>query len=276
MFTVKIGAIEQQTVFLQETLDGKIGIELGADVTANLDLDEFMVFEQNESRAREFYTGLILKHITAGVEERERVSEIRNERDLVRIGFSDARAFDELARAAEGIPRDAINVLAKAAQYAAERKISVPDIRKAAVNWYQTDKAGALRNRDSSLDLLNWIIDNVIRGKKSRGFLVNQKDTTNKRLNTLFDARVLHLVRRGYSAQDQPGERFDVFVIDYGAYADLMNTKNAPTALPSTVDDNEEVSDFEIPIQDLRSLRRAILDLSQYEKEFPADIPNGA
>ncbi|WP_055553782.1 hypothetical protein [Streptomyces sp. NBRC 110028] len=39
----------------------------------------------------------------------------------------------------------------------------------------------------------------------------------------LFDARVLHIVRRGYSAQDQPGERFDVWVIDYGAYVDLRS-----------------------------------------------------
>jgi hypothetical protein len=45
-----------------------IGIELGADVSANVDLDEFMVFEQNEDRARSFFLGLLFKHITAGHE----------------------------------------------------------------------------------------------------------------------------------------------------------------------------------------------------------------
>jgi hypothetical protein len=61
---------------------------------------------------------------------------------------------------------------------------------------------------------VNWVIDEVIRGKKARGFLVNQKSAGASLLRTLFDARVLHIARRGYSAQDQPGERYDVYIID--------------------------------------------------------------
>ena len=50
-FTVKIAAIEQQSTFRTQLTDGStIGIELGADVGAHIDLDEFMVFEQNEER----------------------------------------------------------------------------------------------------------------------------------------------------------------------------------------------------------------------------------
>jgi hypothetical protein len=95
MFTVKIGAIEQQSTFRAELADGTlIGIELGADVTANVDLDEFMVFEQNEEQARRFFLGLIFKHVTAGVETEERLPELVLEQDLVRLGFTDARAFD--------------------------------------------------------------------------------------------------------------------------------------------------------------------------------------
>jgi hypothetical protein len=74
MFTVKIAAIEQQSNFRVEREDGSIiGIELGADVAANVDLDEFMVFEQNEERARTFFRGLLFKHLTLGVDEHERV-----------------------------------------------------------------------------------------------------------------------------------------------------------------------------------------------------------
>src|SRR5262249_20087969 len=106
MFTVKIGAIEQQSFFRAELADGTlIGIELGADVTANVDLDEFMVFEQNEDQARRFFLGLIFKHVTAGVEAEERLPELTQEQDLVRLGFTDVRAFDEVVRAAEGVPR---------------------------------------------------------------------------------------------------------------------------------------------------------------------------
>lgn len=225
-FTVKIAAIEQQTNFRTVIGSGQsIGIELGADVSANLDLDEFMVFEQNQDRARNFFRGLFYKHIVA-VTEGDRV--LTGEGDLIRVGFTDTRAFDELVRAAEGVPRDAINIAARAAIRAGESRISVPDVRFAAQRWFQNDKEAALQSREEAAALLRWVIDEVIRGKKSRSFLVSQRDTKLPVLMALFDARVVHLARRGYSAQDQPGERYDVFSIDYGAYVDLINTQSAP------------------------------------------------
>lgn len=60
-FTVKIAAIEQQTRFRTTTADNQtIGIELGADFAANVDLDDFMVFEHDRERARDFFRGLLL------------------------------------------------------------------------------------------------------------------------------------------------------------------------------------------------------------------------
>ncbi|WP_201799374.1 hypothetical protein [Subtercola vilae] len=266
-FTVKIAAIEQQINFRTKLPNGQIiGIELGADMSANLSLDDFMVFEQEESRARNFFQGLLFKHLTAGAEEDRQVPGLSKETDLISLGFTDSRAFDELVRAAEGVPRDAINIVSKAAWRASDRRISTPDVRTAARQWFQTDKEGALRGEPVAQSLLNWIIDNVIREKKARGFLVNQKDQDEAPLKALFDARVLHLVRRGYSAQDTPGERYDVYVIDYGAYVDLINTKNAPKgSLP--VDDGDD-GYVEVPTQDLRPLRRAVLDL----REFTASL----
>lgn len=78
--------------------------------------------------------------------------------------------------------------------------------------------------------MLHWIIDKVIRQKRARGFLVSQASASHPLLLALFDARVLHLVRRGYSAQDDPGVRYDVWVIDYGAYVDMIHTIRASRA----------------------------------------------
>lgn len=79
---------------------------------------------------------------------------------------------------------------------------------------------------------------------------------------SLFDARVLHLVRRGYSAQDEPGERYDVYVIDYGAYVDLTNTQYAPQGM---LPFGDEVGSYvDVPTQDLRAIRRAVLDLDAF------------
>jgi hypothetical protein len=119
---------------------------------------------------------------------------------------------------------------------------------------------------------LNWIIDKVIRGKRARGFMVNQKSSAAPLLLALFDARVLHLVRRGYSAQDEPGERYDVFVIDYGAYVDLIQTKFEPRGLLAVGEsegnelEGEAELYVEVPTQDLRALRRAILNLDEFQR----------
>lgn len=270
--TVKIGAIEQQSRFRQQLDDGSIiGIELGADVAANVDLDEFMVFEQNEERARSFFLGLLFKHVRAAAEESGSPLDLRTEGDLVRAGFTDSRAFDELVRAAEGVPRDAINIAGRAALRASASQISVPDIRAAARAWFQTDKEAALRSREEARRLLNWIIDKVIREKRARGFLVDQASASAPLLLALFDARVLHVVRRGYSAQDEPGERYDVYVIDYGAYVDLIHTKYEPVGtLPAG---DTEGAYVDVPTQDLRAIRRAILDLTEFENAVSREDP---
>ena len=74
---------------------------------------------------------------------------------------------------------------------------------------------------------------------------MNERYARDPLLLSLFDARVLHIVRRGYSAQDQPGERFDVWMIDYGAYIDLIQTKYAPLGMLAGADegDEEQISD---------------------------------
>lgn len=263
-FTVKIAAIEQQSNFRSALPSGEvIGIELGADLGANINLDDFLVFEQNEEQAREFFLNLLFKHLTSGADESMQVPGLVKPADLIRLGFTDTRAFDELVRAAEGVPRDAIYITAAAAMRARDEKISVPIVRAAARSWFQTDKGRAVRSHPEADRLLSWLIAKVIRGKRARGFLVKEQDADNPLLLALFDARVLHIVRRGYSAQDQPGERFDVWVIDYGAYVDLIQTKyNPQELLPLEIEADDD--DVDVPTQDLRAIRRAVLDLTDF------------
>lgn len=150
-------------------------------------------------------------------------------------------------------------------------------MRAAARAWFQNDKEAALRSRDEALRLLNWVIDKVIREKRARGFLVNQKSASAPLLLALFDARVLHVVRRGYSAQDEPGERYDVYVIDYGAYVDLIHTKNEPLGtLPLDGLDGGDGGYVDVPTQDLRAIRRAVLDLDEFIRARPVIVRESA
>jgi len=267
VFTVKIAAIEQQSVFsVPDVLtDRRIGIEVGADVSANLDLDDFMVFEQGSERARDFFNGLFLKHLQTDTQDDTALAGLRQPADLIRMGFTDRRAFDELVRAAEGVPRDALNIAGNAALKSGSERISVPIVRAAAKDWFLKDKEAALSGHVDAQRLLSWIIDTVIRGKRARAFLVNRRDTRSPLIMALFDARVLHLVRRGYSAQDEPGERYDVFSIDYGAYVDLMQTKYEPAGMLAA----EGESFVDVPTQDLRAIRRSVLDLDSFQEALP-------
>lgn len=274
-FTVKIAAIEQHARFMIE-LDGRrIGIEIGANMGANVNLDDFLVYEGSEEQSRAFFKGLFFQHLRSLGESASLSGVLSRDEDVIRKAFTDR---DELVRAAEGVPRDALYIAGRAAMRASEGLISVPIVRDAARWWFQTDKSAPLaaEGREDAQALLAWIIERVIRGKKARAFLVNEKRSRHPLLRTLFDARVLHIVRRGYSAQDDPGERYEVWVIDYGAYVDLLHTQSAPEgALP--FEDGEgttQYADVDVPLQDLRAIRRAELDPDEfYAKRVAAQAP---
>ena len=96
----------------------------------------------------------------------------------------------------------------------------------------------------------------MIRERKARAFLL-QSGKKNILIDSLYDARVLHILKRGISTHDQPGVRYDVYKIDYGCYVDLLTTHNSPQGLLQ-IDDGNYV---EVPPDDYRSIRRAILDI---------------
>jgi hypothetical protein len=258
---VKIAAIEQRSTFrLKGQFRDYVGIEVGGDVSTAINLDDFMVFENDETRATKFLRDLVYKHYKAEVP----TTEIKSAEDLVRIAFTQANAFEELVKAAEGVPRDAINILSIAAQKASDRKISIPDIRSAARSWYLRGKEAAVNSDPEAQRLLHWIIDQVIGERRSRAFLL-LSGTQHDLIDTLFDERVLHVIKRGISAQDQPGVRYDAYKIDYGAYVDLIATDRAPKGLIA-LDDEKEVF-IDVPPDDYRAIRRAILDLDRFEAQ---------
>lgn len=285
-FTVKICSIEQQSKFRDSINGNAIGIELGADFTADTNLDELLVYEGHEEQSLEFFRELFYNHLRALDPEQTLIPSLTGVSKLTSAAFTEKRSFEELVRAAEGVPRDAINIAAKAARAAKESKISVAHIRAAARSWYESDKKQAIKREPRALAFLNWSIDTVIREKKARGFLLKQEDSDNPLITFLFDARLLHLVRSGYSARKHSGERFDVWTIDYGAYVDLMKTKaepDAPLLWEESGEDPEEVDempdaefDVEVPTQDLRSLRSAVLDIREFEKSHPSSMSDQA
>jgi hypothetical protein len=113
---------------------------------------------------------------------------------------------------------------------------------------------------------LRKIIDTVIGDRRARAFLL-QSGESHPLIDTLYDARVLHILKRNVSTHDQPGVRYDVYKLDYGCYVDLIATVKAPLGFLPSEDDNGQGGYIEVPPDDYRSIRRAILDLSQIESD---------
>lgn len=283
--SVKIGAIEQRSRFKLPSERGDyIGIEVGADATADLNLDDFMVFENDAEKAVAFFRGLIYRHCRATQEEInaemasagnvtttiQKKKVFSTEEEFVRETFTQRNVFDEIVRAAEGVPRDAINVIAMAAQKASNSPIAVNHARIAAKTWYQRDKESSVSANPLSIALLRWIVDEVIAHRKARAFLV-ESGLRDEVIDSLFDSRVLHVLKRGISAPDKPGLKYDAYKIDYGCYVDLLSTARAPQGLLPLGEDEvseEDCGYVEVPPDDYRAIRRAILHLEAFYSDY--------
>lgn len=262
--TVKIGAIEHRSNFkIQKEISEYIGIETGADVTS-VNLDEFMVFDNNEYLAINFFKNLLFKHINSLLPNEQKMKYAD---DLINATFTQIPAFEELVRASEGVPRDAINILIQATTKASFSNISIKNVRDAARIWYNRDKEKSVTSSPEAIKLLRWIIDEVIGKRNARAFLL-RTDIENNLIDYLYDSRVIHIIKQSVSSQETPGIRYNVYSIDYGCYVELINTTRAPIGLfAAELDENGEQF-VTVPHNDYRAIRRAVLNLEQFYRSM--------
>lgn len=249
----KIAAIEHRSKFAELGDCGSyIGIEIGADVTADINLDDFVVYDVDQRRATEFFKNLLFKHYIVSEKADPALDTAEK---LISAAFTQITAFQEYVRAIEGVPRDALNLAAAMARIAFGRQIAVTDVRKAAREWYQQDKMSVTKSAPGLGDVLNHVITEVIENRRTRAFLF-PTNANSPEIDRLYDARLLHLLKKSISSNDEPGKRYDVYKIDYGCYVDLISTSRAPMGLLAGAEDGAYV---DVPPDDYRSIRRAIL-----------------
>lgn len=220
--TTKIAAIERRSRFATPAAAGDyLGIEVGSDAASAVNLDDFLSFDNGRSRAREFFARLFYNHARVRL-----LTMIRDPppdpASFVEETFR-RNAFAELVRAAECLPRDAINIAALAAQHAHDEPISIADIRRAARDWFLRDKQTAIGTNEPARATLRGLVDEVVGHRRARTFVVDQLAAErNGTIEDLHDARLLHLLRRGIPDPRRPGTLYDGFAIDYGCYVSLL------------------------------------------------------
>jgi hypothetical protein len=271
--TVKIAAIEQRADFAIYYNDqSRVGIEVGADVAASQNLDEYMVFDNDEDKSKEFFSSLFYKHFINLIDINDLATlNINSPSDLISQAFTQNNAFAEFVRATEGVPRDAINILGLAAMRADNGKISMDDIRNAGRLWYSRGKEKAISTNKKAHLLLRWIIDEVIGRRSARAFLL-KSNVKDELIEYLFDSRILHIIKENIAGKDEPGIRYNVYSIDYGCYVNLINTNRAPKGLFEAEDDSGVSSYITVPQNDYRAIRRAILDLEGFYRTMQIPV----
>ncbi|MFT4227057.1 hypothetical protein [Micropruina sp.] len=269
--TVRIGAIPHRSEWRIPGERGDyIGAEVGAEIFPLLDLDEFVVFparnrEEQAERSLGFFRSLLFRHLSTALVGMG-LTPPDSDSELIASLFTQITSLQEVIRAAEGVPRDALNIVGRAGLRAGGSKIAVAHVRESAAQLYTTTKAAQLNGVPLARALLDRIVSDVISGRKARAFLLAQEDTVHPLIQQLVDDRILHIIKRGYSSKDNPGERYDVLQIDYGCYVHLLGTSAAPQRF--LTDDTDDDSAFgavmatvEVPEDDYRAIRRAVLDL---------------
>ncbi len=220
--TVKIGAIERRTKFTERSEGNSdiLGIELGSDTAAAINLDEHLTESVDRRR---FFSELIFRHLQAMLQD-DHGKRLRFPvaQDLVKVMFH-ANGLEEFVRASEGVPRDAIQIASLSAQQARHRPISVSDIHSAARKFYLQDKEAAIAGNTAAEATWRKLIRDIVEHQRSRAFLVRRdRINVSNGLLDLHDARLIHLMKPGLHTKKEPGQMFDGYCLDFGSYVTIL------------------------------------------------------
>lgn len=264
--TLKVSALEYRCRFVEGSSDNYVGFELGADIATAPDLDDYFVYDRNPQHITDVYADVLYRHLTSELDEGYLIGHgVSSGKQLASRLFTERATCGELARSCEGVVRDLINIFTKAFFDAHRRGRSTIDkqaVLDSARQWFEQDKAQYL---DEELQtILRRIVDDVIGKRKARSFLLPRELERNPIVQRLFDARVIHHMQRGYADKDNPGVRYNIYSIDYGAYVDLIGTTKEPEL--DLVERAEP--DVVVPFDDKRSIRRIVLHPEVLQAEF--------
>lgn len=267
--SAKISTIRFRTKFSSsENAGDSYGLELGADVFGDIDLDTIKVWEKDIDGAVDFYKKLLTKHLKYELNKLGIKNSSLLEQHQVSDLFSSEDAFRELVRAGEGIPRDFLNVFKRAYSLfiadADKKAITMKHIRTAAMNWYEEDKLANIERNSNAYKILERIITQVITKFKKKAFLVTSDLSRDEDLQFLVDLRLLHRIHQGWSSKSEPGKRYDIFSVDYGSFIRLLDTpegREIDLDLFKKLSTEEKIALGEpLPDLDLRAIRRIIVD----------------
>jgi hypothetical protein len=226
---VKISAIHGRSRFNSAENDGPfVGLELGADTSATLDLDDFLLFRNDVESTVDFYSAMLFQHLAATArvttEQVTLPGGVRTATALTRAAFATPSSFHNLILGAEGVPRDALQIAGLAAGTANGAAITSGHVALATRNFFLRDKEDGVPHGAPRRVFTN-LVDQCARQRSRIIPLRRHGESDEEVIQRLYDARLIHRVRQGVSIdQQRPFETYDIYVIDYGCFLGLLHS----------------------------------------------------
>jgi len=264
--SLKLVAVNYQCQFSKLESGNIIGLQRGADIPDIVDLDGYLIFAERGDVVADFFAQVLYNHL--GVELQWDLSaDLLQKRLMTEALFTQRDTFFELVRAAEGNWRDFLCIFAKAyfdefRTSTASKSVSKPNIVRAATEWFDSEKLASIRAEKEVVDTLTYVMDKVLKGYKSRTFMVETDRTDHPRLVRLLNERIFHKLSGTYATKDRAGVRYDLFSVDYGAFARFRGTARQVDErifLDSAGLESDQRG-LLVPVDDRRSIRRIIFD----------------
>jgi hypothetical protein len=148
-------------------------------------------------------------------------------------------AFRRLVWANAGVPRDFLQMFARAIEHARRNRhslVTLSDVN-VAIGEFGQGKANELsqdaRNTEGELrQLLSALESYCLDENQINAFLVRSEDSQERRLvQTLSDLRLVHLISQS-TTPDKAGQRYEAFILDYSMFTGFRRRPNIKEMIP--------------------------------------------
>jgi Cdc6-like AAA superfamily ATPase len=230
---LKLACVPGRTkLFLPGAAGGRrnpVGLELGDDITADVDLDSVVFVDNDIKQLTEFFMALLQRHIGASIPAIRDLPIDTFSKYVLNERMKDPRILAELCHASSAVPRDFINIFRQATimqRAAGSDQMTAANVRSAANNVYEGKRSNLASTRPDELNLLDRIYRKVVLGQNSYFFLIETSLVENPKIVDLFAAKLIH---RTSATWLDPSSlvSYVYYMVDYGTSIELLRKAGA-------------------------------------------------
>lgn len=163
---------------------------------------------------------------------------------LAAVGYTPSQAvvepaFRRLVWATAGVPRDFLQMFARALEHAQRNKhvaVTLSDVNSAIGEFGQQKMDDLRRDARNEADVLTKLLERLekvcLDDKQTNAFLIRSEDSdTRTHVHALSDLRMVHLIHQSITP-DKAGERYEAYIIDYSIFTGFRRRPGVKEMVP--------------------------------------------